>query len=157
MKKDITTGTLTNILTQATESELHKTLRDNREALLDPDKPFAALLRETMAQRGWSQTALYTRAGLSKGTLDKYLRGERLPRSRDTVLRLCVTNHFIYRPERREMAEDAAAMSTSTKNSRPMTAPRTPMLWNTFCRVLNRRPGPLSLICATLSSSPASI
>ncbi len=91
MKNDITTGTLTNILTQATESELHKTLRDNREALLDPDKPFAAALRETMAQRGWSQTALYTRAGLSKGTLDKYLRGERLPRDRDTVLRLCVT------------------------------------------------------------------
>ena len=82
MKKDITTGTLTNILTQATESELHKTLRDNRDALLDPDKPFAAALRETMVQRGWSQTTLYTRAGLSKGTLDKYLRGERLPRSR---------------------------------------------------------------------------
>jgi transcriptional regulator with XRE-family HTH domain len=42
-------------------------------------EPFASIIRETLDSRGWSQSELCRRCGISKAAMSRYVNGERTP------------------------------------------------------------------------------
>lgn len=86
---DKTTGTLTRVLRTADPEQLGSWLEENRQELIQGERPFARFMRQCIREKGMQQQEVFIRADLSESYGYKLISEEKRTAQRDTVLRLC--------------------------------------------------------------------
>ena len=85
-----TTDQLNQALQQGNLSEYYDKYEDK---LADPDRPFAAYIRQIIRSKGLLQQDVFLRADIPERYGYKLISEEKHTRKRDVILRLCLASH----------------------------------------------------------------
>ena len=88
------TNDLTETLKQAAGSGVDAWFTDNREEMLDGERPFAVYMRSLIDAKGVSRQNMFLESDISEGYGYKLLSEEKRTRRRDVILCLCIAAHF---------------------------------------------------------------
>ena len=107
MKKNpmevLSTEGLEDALEQARPADLGNYFRDNGEALLTGDKPFADYMRRLLKEKGLLQQEVFLAADIPEPYGYRLISQERHTRQRDVILRLCFGARFTLKETQRAL------------------------------------------------------
>lgn len=83
------TNELENILHQPSSADIEAFLAENKESLLNEQRPFSTYMRQMLRKYGKTQQEVFLQADLSEKFGYKILSEEKRTRQRDYILRIC--------------------------------------------------------------------
>ena len=86
-----TTDDLASVLSSARPEDLEKYVREHREKLIEGSRPFTAFIRSKIKELGIKQQEVFLAADIPEGYGYKLISGEKHTRTRDVILRLCMS------------------------------------------------------------------
>lgn len=89
-----TTDSLESVLLGTDAASLSAFYRREKARLADSDRPFAAYMRRTVAEKGLTQQAVFLAADIPEGYGYKLISQEKHTSQRDVILRLCLGGRF---------------------------------------------------------------
>lgn len=88
------TDGLVSILSSANPSDLKTVLENNKDELVEGEKPFYQYLRELLTIHGKTQVDVISKAGFSNKYGYRLLSGDKHTVQRDYFLRICIAGEF---------------------------------------------------------------
>ena len=91
------TNELDDLLENMTPDQLSKYRKENKDYLVDNDRPFYQYMKKTANEKRVKLKDMYSFAGISESYGDKLVRMEKHTTNRDAIIRLCIAGHFTWK------------------------------------------------------------